>query len=268
MTRKELPCYICRYSREHKVHLLQQLSFLSGWKNDAGACYTWAPADLVQGVGAGPRPTLRTCCMSKHPRRLGAEPCFMECSLLSQTQDAAKAVLLVVEPDAKSGLHDLLLTNIRSVSIEGLVLGPRSQVPTVKGKPDAENQAFLLELSLEKPLPAARRPNDPLGCSLFTVMELTASAQSLGPAPSDTLTMQTCLSKRGSPANPQVLDQLAQVFLTLLLKMWLGEMMPRGLGYLILLGSLTLSRYVLKTSRWSNKNTVSCTSLFPTKAFL
>lgn len=180
--------------------------------------------------------------MGEHPRRLGDEPCFMKRSLLSQTQDAVKAVLLVVEPDAKSGPHDLLLTSIRSVSIEGQVPSPRSQVPAVKGKPDAENQAFLLESSLEKPLLAARRPDGPLGYSPLTVLGLTASAQSVGPAPSDTLTMQTCLSRRKSPGNPQVLDQPAQVFLALLLKMWLGEMMPHGRGYLILLGSLTLSR--------------------------
>lgn len=73
-------------------------------------------------------------------------------------------------------------------------------------------------------------------------MGLMVSAQSLRSALSDTLAMQTFLSRRGSPGNPQVLDQLAQVFIALLLKMLLGEMMPRGLGYLILLRSLTLSR--------------------------
>lgn len=86
------------------------------------------PAGLVQGVRAGPRPTLGTCYMGEHPRWLGAEPCFMKRSLLSQTQDAAKAVLLVVKPDAKSGPHDLLLTSIRSISIEGQVPGPTSQL--------------------------------------------------------------------------------------------------------------------------------------------
>lgn len=87
------------------------------------------PAGLVQEVGAGPRPTLGTCCMDEYPRCLGAEPYFMKRSLLSKPQVVVKAVLLVVEPNAKSGLHGLLLISIRSVSIEGQVPGPRSQVP-------------------------------------------------------------------------------------------------------------------------------------------
>lgn len=121
------------------------------------------PAGLVQEVGAGPRPTLGTCCMDEYPRCLGAEPYFMKRSLLSKPQVVVKAVLLVVEPNAKSGLHGLLLTSIRSVSIEGQVPGPRSQVPgsSCEEKPDAENQTFLLELSLDKTAPGSQEARWP-----------------------------------------------------------------------------------------------------------
>lgn len=130
-----------------------------------------------------------------------------------------------------------------SPALEVFILKAGSQVPSVKGKPAAENHALLLEMVIRKPPPSSQEARRPLGRRALTELGLTISAQGCDHSSSDIFMLQNCQSRKGSSGNPQILDQAGQAFLVLLLKKPRpGEMKSHGQGDLTLFGSRTLLR--------------------------
>lgn len=147
-----------------------------------------------------------------------------------------------------------------SPALEVLISKAGSQVPSVKGKPAAENQALLLEMVIRNPLPAARSPDGPLGRRALTI-----SARGFDHSSSDIFMLQNCQHRKGSSGNPQILDQAAQTFLILLLKKPRpGDMKLPYTPW----KSDSFKEYVFKIPRYFHKNTMPHVSLcFPERLF-